>query len=68
MTDGDGGDTVHLGDDADLVALYEMAVGVMLLPALAGFFQSAAAVKAPGLRRGPGQGDERQTRPGWPSA
>ncbi|GAA2067422.1 NAD(P)-binding domain-containing protein [Streptomyces albiaxialis] len=44
-----GGDTVHLGDDPDLAALYEMAVGGTLLPALVGFFQGAAAVQARGL-------------------
>lgn len=44
-----GGDTVHLGDESDLAALYEMAVGAMLLPALVGFFQGAAAVQARGL-------------------
>ncbi|MFE5852735.1 NAD(P)-dependent oxidoreductase [Streptomyces sp. NPDC056500] len=44
-----GGDTVHLGAETDLAALYEMAVGAMLLPALAGFFQGAAAVQARGL-------------------
>ncbi|GAA1906196.1 NAD(P)-binding domain-containing protein [Streptomyces sodiiphilus] len=44
-----GGDTVHLGNEADLAALYEMAVGAMLLPALVGFFQGAAAVQARGL-------------------
>ncbi|MFF8840250.1 NAD(P)-dependent oxidoreductase [Streptomyces sp. NPDC015130] len=44
-----GGDTVHLGDEPDLAALYEMAVGAMLLPALVGFFQGAAAVQARGL-------------------
>ncbi|MFB4262739.1 NAD(P)-dependent oxidoreductase [Nonomuraea sp. GTA35] len=44
-----GGDTVHLGEESDLAALYEMAVGAMLLPALAGFFQGAAAVQARGL-------------------
>ncbi|TDE23877.1 NAD(P)-binding domain-containing protein [Actinomadura sp. 6K520] len=44
-----GGDTVHLGDEADLAALYEMAVGALLLPALVGFFQGAAAVRARGL-------------------
>jgi 3-hydroxyisobutyrate dehydrogenase-like beta-hydroxyacid dehydrogenase len=43
-----GGDTVHLGDEPDLAALYEMAVGAMLLPALVGFFQGAAAVQARG--------------------
>ncbi|MCF2528880.1 NAD(P)-dependent oxidoreductase [Yinghuangia soli] len=45
-----GGDTVHLGDAADLAALYEMAVGGTLLPALVGFFQGAAAVQARGLK------------------
>ncbi|WP_329028332.1 NAD(P)-dependent oxidoreductase [Streptomyces sp. NBC_00690] len=44
-----GGDTVHLGDETDLAALYEMAVGGTLLPALVGFFQGAAAVQARGL-------------------
>lgn len=44
-----GGDTVHLGDETDLAALYEMAVGAILLPALVGFFQGAAAVQARGL-------------------
>jgi 3-hydroxyisobutyrate dehydrogenase-like beta-hydroxyacid dehydrogenase len=44
-----GGETVHLGDEADLAALYEMAVGGTLLPALVGFFQGAAAVQARGL-------------------
>lgn len=44
-----GGDTVHLGAETDLAALYEMAVGAMLLPALTGFFQGAAAVQARGL-------------------
>ncbi|GII90728.1 NAD(P)-dependent oxidoreductase [Sinosporangium siamense] len=44
-----GGDTVHLGDEVDLAALYEMAVGAMLLPALVGFFQGAAAIQARGL-------------------
>ncbi|WP_326799468.1 NAD(P)-binding domain-containing protein [Streptomyces sp. NBC_01808] len=44
-----GGDTVHLGDETDLAALYEMAVGAMLLPALTGFFQGAAAVQSRGL-------------------
>ncbi|NDU77160.1 NAD(P)-binding domain-containing protein [Actinomadura sp. DSM 109109] len=45
-----GGDTVHLGDETDLAALYEMAVGALLLPALVGFFQGAAAVQARGLQ------------------
>jgi 3-hydroxyisobutyrate dehydrogenase-like beta-hydroxyacid dehydrogenase len=44
-----GGDTVHLGDEPDLAALYEMAVGGTLLPALVGFFQGAAVVQARGL-------------------
>ncbi|MFB7374601.1 NAD(P)-dependent oxidoreductase [Streptomyces sp. NPDC056222] len=44
-----GGDTVHLGPDPDLAALYEMAVGGTLLPALVGFFQGAAALRARGL-------------------
>ncbi|MEV0617238.1 NAD(P)-binding domain-containing protein [Nonomuraea sp. NPDC050404] len=44
-----GGDTVHLGDEPDLAALYEMAVGATLLPALVGFFQGAAAIQARGL-------------------
>lgn len=47
-----GGDTVHLGDEPDLAALYEMAVGSTLLPALLGFFHGAAAVKARGLEAG----------------
>ncbi len=44
-----GGDTVYLGADPDLAALYEMAVGGTLLPALVGFFQGAAALQARGL-------------------
>ncbi|MEU9996092.1 NAD(P)-binding domain-containing protein [Streptomyces sp. NPDC050848] len=44
-----GGDTVFLGADPDLAALYEMAVGGTLLPALVGFFQGAAALQARGL-------------------
>ncbi|MCF1594619.1 NAD(P)-dependent oxidoreductase [Streptomyces muensis] len=44
-----GGDTVFLGDEPDLAALYEMAVGGTLLPALVGFFQGAAALQARGL-------------------
>ncbi|MFI7110268.1 NAD(P)-dependent oxidoreductase [Nonomuraea sp. NPDC050227] len=47
-----GGDTVHLGDEVDLAALYEMAVGALLLPALVGFFQGAAALRARGLDAG----------------
>ncbi|MGW4050008.1 NAD(P)-dependent oxidoreductase [Streptomyces sp. NPDC004779] len=43
-----GGDTVHLGEEPDLAALYEMAVGATLLPALVGFFQGAAALQARG--------------------
>ncbi|MEU5556630.1 NAD(P)-binding domain-containing protein [Streptomyces globisporus] len=41
-----GGDTVYLGADPDLSALYEMAVGGTLLPSLVGFFQGAAALQA----------------------
>jgi 3-hydroxyisobutyrate dehydrogenase-like beta-hydroxyacid dehydrogenase len=44
-----GGDTVHLGPEPDLAALYEMAVGGVLLPSLVGFFQGAAYVTARGL-------------------
>ncbi|MFD0414832.1 NAD(P)-dependent oxidoreductase [Streptomyces sp. NPDC127108] len=44
-----GGDTVHLGTEPDLAALYESAVGGLLLPALLGFFQGAALVSARGL-------------------
>lgn len=44
-----GGDTVFLGTDVDLAALYESAVGGTLLPALLGFFQGAALVTARGL-------------------
>ncbi|KQX34727.1 NAD(P)-binding domain-containing protein [Streptomyces anulatus] len=44
-----GGDTVYLGADPDLAALYEMAVGGTLLPALVGFFQGAAALQSRGL-------------------
>ncbi|WP_409496300.1 NAD(P)-dependent oxidoreductase [Amycolatopsis sp. cmx-11-12] len=44
-----GGDTVHLGEDNDLAALYETAVGGTLLPALVGFFQGAAALRSRGL-------------------
>lgn len=44
-----GGDTVHLGEDADLAALYEAAVGGLLLPALLGFLQGAALVTARGI-------------------
>ncbi|GAA3465562.1 NAD(P)-dependent oxidoreductase [Nonomuraea roseola] len=47
-----GGDTVHLGEESDLAALYEMAVGGTLLPALVGFFQGAAVVQARGLEAG----------------
>lgn len=47
-----GGDTVHLGENPDLAALYEMAVGGMLLPALLGFFQGAALVTSRGLEAG----------------
>ncbi|MEU8411769.1 NAD(P)-binding domain-containing protein [Amycolatopsis japonica] len=44
-----GGDTVHLGEETDLAALYETAVGGTLLPALVGFFQGAAALRSRGL-------------------
>jgi 3-hydroxyisobutyrate dehydrogenase-like beta-hydroxyacid dehydrogenase len=44
-----GGDTVHLGEEPDLAALYEMAVGGVLLPSLVAFFQGAAYVTARGL-------------------
>ncbi|WP_410583317.1 NAD(P)-dependent oxidoreductase [Amycolatopsis sp. lyj-108] len=44
-----GGDTVHLGEENDLAALYETAVGGTLLPALVGFFQGAAALRSRGL-------------------
>ncbi|MGW4127645.1 NAD(P)-dependent oxidoreductase [Amycolatopsis japonica] len=44
-----GGDTVHLGGETDLAALYETAVGGTLLPALVGFFQGAAALRSRGL-------------------
>ncbi|WP_231619017.1 NAD(P)-dependent oxidoreductase [Nonomuraea sp. SBT364] len=44
-----GGDTVHLGAEPDLAALYETAVGGILLPALLGFLQGAALVTARGL-------------------
>lgn len=44
-----GGDTLHLGADVDLAALYESAVGATLLPALVGFFEGAALVTARGL-------------------
>lgn len=47
-----GGDTVHLGTDVDLAALYESAVGATLLPALLGFFEGAALVTARGLEAG----------------
>ncbi|PSL01015.1 3-hydroxyisobutyrate dehydrogenase-like beta-hydroxyacid dehydrogenase [Murinocardiopsis flavida] len=43
-----GGDTVHLGDEPDLAAFYEMAVGGLMLPALLGFFQGAAAIQSRG--------------------
>ncbi|WP_432278101.1 NAD(P)-dependent oxidoreductase [Nocardia carnea] len=44
-----GGDLVHLGDDPDLAALYESAVGATLLPALLGFFEGAALLAARGI-------------------
>jgi 3-hydroxyisobutyrate dehydrogenase-like beta-hydroxyacid dehydrogenase len=45
-----GGDTVHLGEEPDLAALYEMAVGGVLLPSILAFFQGATYVTARGLR------------------
>jgi 3-hydroxyisobutyrate dehydrogenase-like beta-hydroxyacid dehydrogenase len=47
-----GGDTVHLGAEPDLAALYESAVGATLLPALLGFFEGAALITERGLRAG----------------
>ncbi|WP_246267204.1 NAD(P)-dependent oxidoreductase [Nonomuraea typhae] len=44
-----GGDTVHLGEEPDLSALYELAVGGTLLPTILGFLQGAALVSARGL-------------------
>lgn len=44
-----GGDTVHLGDEPDIAALYESAVGATLLPALLGFLHGAALVSAHGV-------------------
>lgn len=44
-----GGDTVYLGDEPDLASVYELAVGGMLLPALMGFYQGAAALQSRGL-------------------
>lgn len=44
-----GGDTSHLGAEIDLAALYELAVGGTLLPALVGFFQGAALVTSRGI-------------------
>ncbi|MEV0292807.1 NAD(P)-binding domain-containing protein [Nocardia sp. NPDC050710] len=44
-----GGDTVHLGAEPDLAALYETAVGATLLPTLLGFFEGAAMLGARGL-------------------
>ncbi|GAA5083096.1 NAD(P)-dependent oxidoreductase [Nocardia iowensis] len=44
-----GGDTIHLGPQPDLAALYESAVGATLLPALLGFFEGAAVLTARGL-------------------
>jgi 3-hydroxyisobutyrate dehydrogenase-like beta-hydroxyacid dehydrogenase len=45
-----GGDTVHLGQEPDLAALYELSVGAVLLPALMGFFQGAAALQSRGVK------------------
>ncbi|MEU6264192.1 NAD(P)-dependent oxidoreductase [Saccharopolyspora shandongensis] len=44
-----GGDTRYLGADVDLAALYEMAVGGTLLPALLGFFEGTALVAKRGI-------------------
>ncbi|WP_067847390.1 NAD(P)-dependent oxidoreductase [Nocardia lijiangensis] len=44
-----GGETVHLGDEPDLAALYEAAVGATLLPALLGFFEGAAVLASRGI-------------------
>jgi 3-hydroxyisobutyrate dehydrogenase-like beta-hydroxyacid dehydrogenase len=44
-----GGDTQHLGAEVDLAALYEMAVGATLLPALLGFFEGAAITTRRGI-------------------
>ncbi|MBF6209516.1 NAD(P)-dependent oxidoreductase [Nocardia puris] len=44
-----GGDLVHLGDDPDLAALYESAVGATLLPTLLGFLEGAAVLRARGI-------------------
>ncbi|MGV9312690.1 NAD(P)-dependent oxidoreductase [Streptomyces sp. NPDC003691] len=43
-----GGDTVHLGEEPDLAALYESAVGATLLPALIGFCHGAALLTGRG--------------------
>ncbi|RDI42932.1 NAD(P)-dependent oxidoreductase [Nocardia mexicana] len=45
-----GGDTRHLGEEPDLAALYESAVGATLLPALLGFLQGAAVLAARGYK------------------
>ncbi|QBS40568.1 NAD(P)-dependent oxidoreductase [Nocardia sp. CS682] len=47
-----GGDTVHLGPEPDLAALYESAVGATLLPAFLGFLEGAAVLAARGLTAG----------------
>uniref|UniRef100_UPI00374E0534 imine reductase family protein n=1 Tax=Streptomyces chisholmiae TaxID=3075540 RepID=UPI00374E0534 len=44
-----GGDTVHLGAEPGLAALYESAVGATPLPALIGFRHGAALVTGRGL-------------------
>jgi 3-hydroxyisobutyrate dehydrogenase-like beta-hydroxyacid dehydrogenase len=44
-----GGDTQYLGRDVDLAALYELAVGGTLLPALLGFFQGVVLITSRGL-------------------
>ncbi|SNY88727.1 3-hydroxyisobutyrate dehydrogenase [Nocardia amikacinitolerans] len=44
-----GGENVHLGDEPDLAALYEAAVGATLLPTLLGFFEGAAVLASRGI-------------------
>ena len=42
------GEAVHVGDEPDIAALYELAAGGVLLPAMLGFFQGAAVMQARG--------------------
>lgn len=44
-----GGNTTYLGNEPDLAAFYELATGAMLLPAMLGFFQGAAAFQSRGI-------------------